>query len=117
MKGLYVLLALLLFSLHEANTPCESDPKPEKNDQCKDREKGADERCCYKYEKYYEGGTMKEHKFCQIFKKDEFDNFPKIYKSRKNGITSNGGSVDTLEWYCSSNYLFISLLSLMVLLL
>ena len=30
----------------------------------------------------------------------------------KGDITSNGGSVDTLEWNCSSNYIYIIILKI-----
>ena len=60
---------------------------------------------------------MEDKKTCELMTKEQFEKFVPIYKSKKSGITSNGGSVDTLEWNCSSNYLYISLLSLIILLL
>ena len=124
MKALHALLIVLLISLYNAvvNEPCDPDGKtttaPNELKDCKDRTLPTGyARCCYHYEKYFSGGKFTDRKYCRAFKQTEFEKFVSIYKSRKGDITSNGGSIDTLEWNCSSNYIYISLLSLMIFLL
>ena len=114
MKTLYALLIILLVSLCKSEA-CQGDAKDAAD--CHGRDKGEGEKCCYHNEKYYLSGIMHEEKTCNLMKKDEFEKFVSIYKSKKSGITSNGGSIDTLEWNCSSNYIYISILSLIILLL
>ena len=60
---------------------------------------------------------MYEGKECMPMEQKTYDNFLDIYKSLKGSISASGGSYEKLEWDCSSNYLYISLLSLIILLL
>ena len=47
----------------------------------------------------------------------EFDNFLPLYKSLKNYIVMQGGDYEKYDVDCASNYLYISLLSLIIFLL
>ena len=118
MNVLYALLIILLISLCETAEPCTDGVDAADAASCHNRDKPEEGgRCCYHNEQYYSSGTMHVEKKCHPMKKNDFEKFVSIYKSKKNGITALGGSIDTLEWNCSSNYLYISLLSLMVLIL
>lgn len=121
MKVLHILLICLLVSLYKAANDevfCGSGDDPAQASDCHKRKLTTDyAKCCYEYNKYYTNGKMTDTKKCVPFKQNEMDNFVSIYKSMKGNINENGGSIDKLEWNCSSNYLYISLLSLMIFLL
>ena len=115
MKTLYSLLIILLVSLcKEEQCGIKSEAKDAAD--CHNRTKGEGERCCYHNEKFYLNGDIHEEKTCNLMTKDQFEKFVSAYKSKKSYISSNGGSIDTLEWNCSANYIYISLLSLIILL-
>ncbi len=121
MKTLYVLLILLLASLSKAGdekVTCGNEDVVRQASDCHSNQKSKeDSKCCYIDYKYYQDGNLEEKKFCQEYKKEKVDNFIPVYKSLKGAITSKGGSIDRYEVNCSSNYLYISLLSIMILLL
>jgi len=121
MKTLYVLLIILLASLSKAaneNVNCGHEDVVGKASDCHSSKKSKDDsKCCYIDYKYYKDGKLEENKLCKEYTKEYVDNFVPILKSKKGAITSAGGSIDKFDVDCSSNYLYISLLSLMILLL
>lgn len=122
MKALNVLLIVLLLSLYNAlqeEYSCEDFlHKPTQASDCHGRKKDDGYiKCCYQYNKYYSGGSLKEEKKCVQYNQTQMDGFVATYKSMKGNIESNGGSYEKLDWNCSSNYIYISLLSLMIFLL
>ena len=119
MKVLHVLLIILLVSIYKAQKCNSTDPKPEQPKDCYNRDKSIDNqhRCCYIYEKYFLMGGLEKGKSCTPLTKIEFNNIKDVIKSYKEAIEKMGGIIDTFEINCFSNYLYISLLSLMMLLL
>ena len=118
MKALYVLLVILLLSQYKAEK-CDSDTLPTQPIDCHNREKSSqnEHKCCYVYQKYFLIGTLRREKLCNPVTKNEFDNIENVINSLKGGIEKLGGIIDTIDVNCSSNYLYISLLSLMIFLL
>ena len=121
MKVFHIFLIILSASLYNAadEISCGSnEPKATKASDCHSRKvskEGA--KCCYHNYKYYLDGDLKEEQICQEEKKGNVENFVPVYKSKKGYIIAKGGSIDKYDMDCSSNYLYISLLSLMILLL
>ena len=66
---------------------------------------------------YYQGPKLRENIDYEKYSKEYVKSNFSIYQSKKGGITSSGNSIGKFGVDCSSNYLYISLLSLMVLLL
>jgi hypothetical protein len=118
MKVLFVLLISILVSLYKAEK-CDSDAKPKEASDCHNLDKSVDNqyKCCYVYEKYFLMGSLEKGKLCHPVTQIEFNNIKDVIKSYKDAIEKMGGILDTYNIDCSSNYLFISLLLLMILLL
>ena len=116
MKAIYALLTILLVSLYYCAEQCGST-KPTKASDCHGLAVTDDDKCCYHNYKYFQGGEMQNGTLCKERTKLDFDNMGKIIKSAKGNIETNGGRIDTYEYNCSSQYLYISLLSLMIFLL
>jgi len=116
MKALYALLIILLLSINKTEK-CQGS-EPTQASSCHSRDKTGNEfRCCYVNQKYYLMGTLEKGKFCQAVTKSEFDNINDLVKSLKAGVEKMGGIFEIFEIDCSSNYLYISLLSLIIFLL
>jgi hypothetical protein len=117
MKVLYALLIILLVSIYKAEKCKGSEPNQAID--CHYREKSVENqyKCCYIYQKYFLLGTLEISKSCTPVTLDEFNNIKDLIKTLKEGIEKMGGIFDTLVFDCSSNYLYISLLSLMIILL
>ena len=116
MKELYTLLIIILVSIYKAENCTASEPT-QANDCHKREQDTGDFRCCYAVEKYTFMGNYVDKKSCTSLSKDEFDNVKLLIKSLKQGIEKMGGKFEIYEIDCSSNYLYISLLSLMIILL
>ncbi len=117
MKVLHILVIILLISLCKGEQFCE-DVNPTKAADCKGlkiRNKG--DHCCYNNYKYFEDGQIQNGTFCAGLTNYEYDNIINIVKSKKGNIKENGGIIDAFEIDCSSYYLYISLLSLIILLI
>ena len=117
MKVLYALLIALLISIYKAEK-CKGS-KPNQPSDCHNREKSIENqyKCCYVYQKYFLMGTLEKTKSCNPVTENEFNNVKDLIKTMKEGIEKMGGIFETLDFDCSSNYLYISLLSLIVFLL
>ena len=118
MKVLFVLLISILVSLYKAEK-CNSTVVPNQVSDCHNRDKSIDNqyKCCYVYEKYFLMGSLEKGKSCTPVTQIEFNNIKDVIKTYKEAIEKMGGILDTYDIDCSSNYLFISLLLLMILLL
>ena len=121
MKVFHIFLIILSASLYNAadEISCGSkEPKATKASDCHSRKVSKEgNKCCYVNYKYYQNGDVEEGQICKEEKKVNVDNFIPAYKSKKGNIIAAGGSIDKFDVDCSSNYLYISLLSLMILLL
>ena len=114
MQILYVLLIILLVSLYKAEE-CIGSPPNQPTD-CHNREKSNENqyKCCYIYKKIYARAQIEKEQRCTPFTKDEFDNIKDIMKSFRAGISQLGGIIEAYNVDCSSNYLYISLVLLMI---
>ena len=74
-------------------------------------------RCCYENRKYYFGGEYENKTRCRPITKEYYDTIVSREKSGLNYYKTLGGVIDNYEFNCSSNYLYISLLSLIIFLL
>ncbi len=119
MKALHVLLIILLAYLYNAAESCSTiGTEATQASDCKDRTlPNGYAKCCFSNVKYYLSGNMLEGKICIAKTQKFYDNFVPIFKSAKKNIEVNGGSIDVYEMDCSTNYLYISLLSLIIFLL
>ena len=117
MKILNGLLIILLVSIYKAKN-CTATLPTQASD-CHNSEKTIENqyRCCYVYQKYFFMGTLKKGYSCHPLTKIEFENIKEVIKSFKEGVEKMGGIYETLDIQCTSNYLYISLLSLMIFLL
>ena len=117
MNVLYALLIIFLVSIYKSEN-CDSEVKPKQASDCHNRDKGKDDyKCCYVVEKYTLMGKLTDRITCSSLDEDEYNNIKQIIKSMKQGVEKMGGKFETYDIDCSSNYLFISLLLLMILLL
>ena len=119
MKTFHILLIILLLSLYNAEEECYSRVVPTKPSDCHTRTKSTEDqyRCCYIYEKYYVQEHFTESKHCQSVNQDYYNHIIGYKESRKGYWKSQGGVVEEFVYDCYSNYLYKSLLSLIVLLL
>ena len=120
MKVFHIFLIILSASLYKAaeEISCQDKAPVTKASECHSRKVSeTDAKCCYVNYKYYQNGDVEEGQICKEEKKLNVDNFIPAYKSKKGSIIAAGGSIDKFDVDCSSNYLYISLLSLMILLL
>ena len=116
MKALYTLLILLLLSIYKAEE-C-SNKEATKDTDCTGLNPGAGYyRCCYSYVKGTIGGKDTEQKQCLPIVKKDWDSIKDFVKKGKETSEAAGNKISKYEINCSSNYLYISLLSLVLILL
>ena len=113
MKVLYSLLIIILVSIYKAENCTVSAPTQASDCHKRDKDIG-DFRCCYAIEKYTLMGNYVDRKSCTSLTQDEFDNVKLLIKSLKQGVEKMGGKFEIYEIDCSSNYLYISLLLLII---
>lgn len=122
MKSLYVLLIFLLVPLYHAEDIlyCEDmkDPVGIKDCNYLPLRKGYGYyKCCYIRRKIYSDGNFANYTACEPFSRDAYEHLPKVVKSLRDYIKSQGGIIENFEFDCPSNYLYLSLLSFMIFLL
>jgi len=117
MKTLYALLILLLLSIYKAED-CDTTKTVEKDTDCTGLNPGPNSyRCCYSYLKGTIGGKDTEQKQCLPIVKKDWDSIKDFVKKGKETSEAAGNKISKYEINCSSNYLYISLLSLVLILL
>ena len=132
MKFIYCLLIIILASLYKA---VDDDELPKYCNQWVDRfapnvteqcfnlwinNTGIHDyyyKCCYETRKYYFEGKYINTTQCVPVTKEAYDTIGLRVKSGINYYKSMGGILDKYEFNCSSNYLYLSLLSLIIFLL
>ncbi len=125
-KAIYLLLlSLLLSQIYCQDTPddyknyCgkEEDGTVKDEDDCHNRKlRDGDYRCCFvEYEGTFQG-EKRERKSCLPLTKDEYDKIDDLVDAQKKGV-GEGNQIDDFSIDCSSNYIMISLLSLILLFL
>jgi len=127
MKALYTLLIFLLISLFIAQytKPYCNDLRQVNNPYaCFDANLSypysygqSYYKCCYVNQKYYEQDDFVNISRCTGYSKEDYDRLDKLVKSKKGYLNSIGGIIEHYEVNCSSKYLYISLLSLIIFLL
>ena len=117
MKTLYALLILLLLSIYKAED-CDTTKTVEKDTDCTGLNPGPNSyRCCYSYLKGTINGQDTEKKQCLPISKTDYDGIKDFVKKGKETSEAAGNKISKYEINCSSNYLYISLLSLVLILL
>ena len=131
MKVIYCLLIIILASLYKAVD--DELPKycsqwngpfaPNETNQCYNLWINSSRildyyyKCCYETKRYYFKGSYTNETRCVPLTREEYDTIPLRVKSGINYYKSMGGIPDRYELNCSSNYLYLSLLSLIIFLL
>ncbi len=117
MKALYALLIILLLSLYKAET-CTASTKPSKASECNSRTLETNQyRCCYLYVKATFMSVTSEDMKCLPVTQAEYDNIKEVISKSKEMAEKTGVKVDKIDIDCSSSYLYISLLALIIFLL
>ncbi len=73
--------------------------------------------CCYVYEKIEYRGRTETDRTCYSASKAEYDNIDKIEDLYEDLVKDSGGEVEEISIECPANYIFISLLSFLIILL
>ena len=129
MKVLQVLLIILLVSLYTSQYEpikyCEDRYEPNNVSFCLnlnltrpyDYDSKPYFKCCYIVQQYYEKGTFRNKTKCKGFSLEEYNYIDNIAKSFRQQIETFGGIIERIEYNCYSEYLHLSLLSIMLFLL
>ena len=118
MKGLHIVLAIILVALYNAAEKCTDIFTPSKASECNSLK--VDDgfyKCCYIYTKISIAEVSRESKSCTEINKTTYDNIKDFVTKSKEAMEKTGSKVSSFDVDCSSKYLYISLLSLMVLLI
>ena len=113
------ILFLILIALHSQNDweICSGQPA-EDDDYCHNLALPSDAfRCCYREIEYDNKGTSIEAKDCQPLTKDQYDDIPGYISEGEEELRKKGYTDIKLSVDCNSNYVKISLLSLILLFL
>ena len=109
MKTLYVLLVLTLIA-QCLSTKCGDAPLPTKAEDCNNRELDSGEyRCCFVE---YEVKGFGEMKACGAVTKEQYDDIDDYIDKNEDLL---GDTVEDFSIDCGSNYIVISILSLILL--
>ena len=129
MKVMYSLLIIILASSYKAIdekpkycSQCAGDDAPHEPSDCFNlwiNESRTTEyyKCCYETRQYYYKGEYYNSTRCVNLEKVEYDTLIPRVKSGVDYYKALGSVIDKYEFNCSSNYLYISLLSLIIFLL
>ena len=119
MKPLYAIIFILLIS-QNMSEKCDEKQNPSSISDCKGLEVLATESvCCFLDEKYTMNGEKHIVKSCKGATKAESENTTLIKEAERKMIEdeSFGGKVEYINVNCKSNYLFTSLMTLIIVLL
>ncbi len=119
MKALYALIIILLVSQYKAASgTCSETIKPSKASDCTELDPGDGKvKCCYINKKYYFNEEYREENRCAPVSQQYYERIGNEQKSRKDYLKANGAVIESFEYYCSSNHLYISFILLLILLL
>ena len=119
MKALYALIIILLVSQYKAASgTCSEYIKASKASECTELNPGEGKvKCCYINKKYYFNEEYREESRCSPLTQTEYERIAGQQKSRKDYLKANGAVIESFEYYCSSNHLYISFILLLILLL
>ena len=113
MKALYALLVILLIS-HYKSEKCNSQTIPSKVKDCLDRdlEKGG-YKCCMMNIEIKEGVEGNNKTYCVSLEKSNYEDIVGFMKKELNGL--NVTTIKDAKINCGSSYIFVSILSLILL--
>ena len=105
---IFIILLVILLSQYECSTECTGTGSSKKDCNTRNLSEG-EYKCCYYYWKF--GGD--EHKQCRALTRTEYENFEKYIKTYEDIAKK----ADKFSFDCNSNYIIISMLWLLLLLL
>ena len=115
-KTIFLLLAILLISFSN-QSEC-TDKKGAKNKKDCNSLKISDDayKCCYTHVKGEEGGVKIDVEGCSEIEKKDYDRIKDYISEMEKEAKDEGGKLEVKKFDCSSNYLLISIMSLILLL-
>ena len=113
MKVIHSLIIILLVSLYKAQN-CTSVSPTQVSDCTNLKADPGEFKCCYRFEKFIFMDNYVDKKSCTSLSKEEFDKVDLLIKSAKQYIEKTGGKFENYNIDCSSNYLYISLILLII---
>ena len=117
MKAIYILLTIIFIS-QSICEKCSEKTNPQSYSDCKGLEVDeGDMYCCYVYEKIEYKGRTETDRTCYSASKAEYDNIDAIEDLYEDLVKDVGGEVEEISIECPANYIFISLLSFIIILL
>ena len=118
MKAFHVLLITILISLTAAELECLDETFPTRAKDCNERTVAGDYvKCCYVKYYYFSNGEFINSTRCSPIRQYDLEILAPKVRSIRDHIKTNGGVVESYIYDCSSNYLYMSLLSLILILL
>ena len=117
MKAIYILLTIIFIS-QSICEKCSDKSNPKSYSDCKGLEVDTgDQYCCYVYGEYELNGKTETDRSCYSASKSEYDNIDSIEDLYEDLVKAMGGKVEEISIECPANYIFISLLSFLIILL
>ena len=119
-KALFLLLAILLISQYYCDDELDDGECDKENvskaSECEKLKPGDYYKCCYYKTKLKKDGKEETRTGCEPLTKGEYDKIKDYIKESENSAKAAGYSAD-VSVDCSSNYIIISILSLLLLFL
>ena len=116
MKALYLALACILLSMIYSRI-CDGDAENVKDCQAATFDNTTYYRCCFIDSKAKMGGKEINTKVCGEVNKDEYDNIKKKIEDLEKHMKDTGFESPKVSVNCKSNYIFLSIISLILFLL
>ena len=117
-QTLFLLLTILLVSQFYCQlSECQKKTSAKKKKECNDlKVSDGMYKCCYVKLKSKVGGISIDYEGCQEIDKNSYDNIDDMIKKAEKDAKDAGGEYDLDTYDCNSNYLLISIMSLILLL-
>ena len=117
-QTLFLLLTILLVSQFYCQlSECQQKTSAKKDKDCKDlKVSDGMYKCCYTKGKATVLGETVDYERCAEIDKDGYDNIKDYLKKAEDSAKKLGGEYDLDKFDCNSNYLLISIISLILLL-
>ena len=115
-KNVFLLLAILLIS-HSYQSQCEDKMGPSNKKDCNSLQVNEGSyKCCYVHYKGEGDGIKGEYKGCEEINQENYNRIKDYIKDMEKEAKNDGGKLDVKKFDCNSNYLLISIMSLILLL-
>ena len=116
-KTVFLLLAILLISFSYQSECSEKESAKDKKDCNSLNVTASSNKCCYVHSKGHEKGEKdEEYKYCEEITEEIYNRIKDFIKDAEKAAKDAGGKLDVKKFDCSSNYLLISIMSLILLL-